>query len=75
MGAGALDGTPAGPAGQWVGDRSEDFVASTHGRDSVVRARMALDRDGSLLALETTVLANLGAYVSTVAPASLRRIT
>jgi aerobic carbon-monoxide dehydrogenase large subunit len=54
---------------KWIGDRSEDFVASTHGRDSVVRARVALDRDGRLLALETTVLANLGAYVSTVAPA------
>lgn len=54
---------------QWIGDRSEDFVASAHGRDSVVRARLALDRDGRLLALETKVLANLGAYVSTVAPA------
>jgi aerobic carbon-monoxide dehydrogenase large subunit len=54
---------------KWIADRSEDFVASTHGRDSVVRARVALDRDGRLLALETTVLANLGAYVSTVAPA------
>jgi len=54
---------------KWIGDRSEDFVASTHGRDSVARARIALDRDGRFLALETKVLANLGAYVSTVAPA------
>jgi carbon-monoxide dehydrogenase large subunit len=54
---------------KWIGDRSEDFVASTHGRDSVVRARIALDRDGRFVALETKVLANLGAYVSTVAPA------
>ena len=53
---------------QWIGDRSEDFVASAHGRDSLVRARLALDRDGRFLALETRVLANLGAYVSTVAP-------
>src|SRR5882724_10868565 len=53
---------------KWIGDRSEDFVASTHGRDSVVRARLALDRDGRFLALDTEVLANLGAYVSTVAP-------
>ena len=53
---------------KWIGDRSEDFVASAHGRDSVVRARLALDRDGRFLALDTTVLANLGAYVSTVAP-------
>jgi carbon-monoxide dehydrogenase large subunit len=53
---------------QWIGDRSEDFVASVHGRDSVIRARLALDRNGRFLALETKVLANLGAYVSTVAP-------
>jgi carbon-monoxide dehydrogenase large subunit len=53
---------------KWIGDRSEDFVASTHGRDSLIRARLALDRDGRFLALETKVLANLGAHVSTVAP-------
>jgi carbon-monoxide dehydrogenase large subunit len=53
---------------QWIGDRSEDFVASAHGRDSLIRARLALDRNGRFLALETKVLANLGAYVSTVAP-------
>ena len=52
----------------WIGDRGEDFAASAHGRDSVVRARLALDRDGRFLALGTEVLANLGAYVSTVAP-------
>src|SRR6267142_4358263 len=52
----------------WIGDRSEDFVGSAHGRDSLVRARLALDREGRFLALETRVLAHLGAYVSTVAP-------
>jgi carbon-monoxide dehydrogenase large subunit len=54
---------------KWIGERNEDFVASAHGRDSVVRARLALDRDGKFLALEAHVLANMGAYVSTVAPA------
>ena len=53
---------------KWIGDRSEDFAGSAHGRDSIVRARLALDRDGRFLALETKVLANMGAYVSTVAP-------
>ena len=52
----------------WIGDRSEDFTGSVHGRDSLIRARLALDRDGRFLALDTKVLANLGAYVSTVAP-------
>jgi carbon-monoxide dehydrogenase large subunit len=53
---------------KWIGDRSEDFVASVHGRDSVARARLALDRDGRFVALEARVLANMGAYLSTVAP-------
>jgi len=53
---------------KWISDRSEDFVASAHGRDSVIRARLALDRDGRFLALDAKVLANMGAYVSTVAP-------
>lgn len=53
---------------KWIGDRNEDFIASVHGRDSVVRARLALDRDGKFLALEAKILANMGAYVSTVAP-------
>jgi len=53
---------------QWIGDRSEDFLASVHGRDSVVRVRLALGGNGRFLALDTKVLANLGAYVSTVAP-------
>src|SRR5439155_3300472 len=51
----------------WIGDRSEDFTGSAHGRDSLVRARLAPDRDGRFLALETRALANLGAYVSAVA--------
>ncbi|WP_065755047.1 xanthine dehydrogenase family protein molybdopterin-binding subunit [Bradyrhizobium paxllaeri] len=54
---------------RWIGDRSEDFTGSAHGRDSLIRVRLGLDRDGRFLALETKVFANLGAYVSTVAPA------
>ena len=53
---------------KWIGDRNEDFLGSAHGRDSLVRARLALDKDGKFLALEAKVLANMGAYISTVAP-------
>ena len=53
----------------WIGDRSEDFTGSVHGRDSLMRARLALDSNGRFLALDTKVLANMGAYISTVAPA------
>ena len=47
---------------------ARNLLASVHGRDSLVRARLALDGDGKFLALEAKVLANMGAYVSTVAP-------
>lgn len=53
---------------KWIGDRSEDFVGSAHGRDSLARLRLALDGDGRFLALEARVFANMGAYISTVAP-------
>ncbi|MBI5319081.1 xanthine dehydrogenase family protein molybdopterin-binding subunit [Bradyrhizobium sp.] len=53
---------------QWIGERNEEFTGSVHGRDSLVRARLALDKDGKFLALEAHVLADMGAYVSTVAP-------
>ncbi len=52
----------------WIEDRSESFLASVHGRDSRVRARLALDRDGKFVGLEADVLADMGAYISTVAP-------
>jgi carbon-monoxide dehydrogenase large subunit len=52
----------------WIEDRSESFLASVHGRDSRVRARLALDADGRFLALDADVLADMGAYISTVAP-------
>lgn len=57
-----------GRAVRWIGDRNDDFIGSAHGRDSLVRARLALDSNGRFLALEAKVFANLGAYVSTVAP-------
>ena len=53
---------------KWIEERGEDFLASAHGRDSIIRARLALDRHGRFLGLETQVLANLGDYISTVAP-------
>jgi len=53
---------------KWIGERNEDFLGSAHGRDSFVRARLALDSRGRFLAFEAGVLANMGAYISTVAP-------
>ena len=55
---------------KWVEDRGEDFVSTAQGRDNVSRGRLALDRDGSFLALEVSTIAGLGAYMSGGGPGS-----
>ena len=53
---------------KWVGDRSEMFVADSHGRDNLTHAVLGLDARGRILALRVTTIANLGAYCSAVGP-------
>jgi len=55
---------------KWVEDRGEDFVSTAQGRDNVSRGRLALDRNGSFLALEVSTIAGLGAYMSGGGPGS-----
>jgi len=49
---------------KWRADRSENFLAEVHGRDSVVEAELALDAGHKFTALRMKSLANVGAYVS-----------
>ncbi len=49
---------------KWRAERSENFLAEVHGRDSVVEAELALDAGHKFTALRMTSLANVGAYVS-----------
>ena len=49
---------------KWVAERSESFVADTHARDNVSDVTLALDADGTFLALRVETLANLGARLS-----------
>ena len=53
---------------KWVGDRSEMFLADSHGRDNISRGALALDANGRILALKIETLANLGAYCTAVGP-------
>ncbi len=50
---------------KWISDRGEGFLSDTHGRDHVMRAELALDAEGKILALRVITTANIGAYVST----------
>ena len=54
---------------KWTCDRSEAFLSDAHGRDHVSHAELALDADGKFRGLRVRTLANMGAYLSTFAPA------
>jgi len=49
---------------KWCAERIDEFLAATHGRDVTSKAELALDRDGRVLALRVSSLANLGAYAT-----------
>jgi len=53
---------------KWTSDRSEAFLADTHGRDNITLGELAVDGDGLFLAIRTRNVANMGAYLSTFAP-------
>jgi aerobic carbon-monoxide dehydrogenase large subunit len=47
---------------KWTGERQEYFAADHQARDLAVHAELALDRDGSFLAMRGSNLVNQGAY-------------
>jgi aerobic carbon-monoxide dehydrogenase large subunit len=54
---------------KWTSTRSEAFLSDAHGRDHVTHAELALTADGRFRGLRVRTLANMGAYLSTFAPA------
>jgi len=53
---------------KYTGDRSEMFLADSHGRDNLTQATAGFDNDGRLTALRVETTANLGAYCSAAGP-------
>ena len=47
---------------KWIEDRQESFRTMTQGRGQRARLRAAVKRDGTVLAVEADILADLGAY-------------
>ena len=47
---------------KWIEDRSEAFVATTHGRDLICDVDLAAKRDGTVLGLKMRIVADIGAY-------------
>lgn len=54
---------------KWTSTRSEAFVTDCHGRDHITKAEMGFDTEGNVVGLRINTVANLGAYLSTFAPA------
>ncbi|WP_270936438.1 xanthine dehydrogenase family protein molybdopterin-binding subunit [Falsiroseomonas oryzae] len=53
---------------KWTDERSGSFLSDAHGRDHEVEAELALDAEGRFLAVRLTSFANMGAWLSPVAP-------
>ena len=53
---------------KWTETRSENYQATTHGRDHVQDVELAGTKDGTITGLRCTVHAGMGAYMSTAAP-------
>lgn len=49
---------------KWTCERSEAFLSDYQGRDLEVEAELALDADGTFLAIRGTNISNLGAYAA-----------
>ena len=54
---------------KWTSTRTEAFLTDAHGRDHVTKAEMGFDADGKITALRVNTYANMGAYLSSFAPA------
>ena len=48
---------------KWVEERSEHFLATTHGRDQVADLEVAFGDDGVITAIRGRILGNMGAYL------------
>jgi len=53
---------------KWTETRSENMVATHHGRDHIQDVELAVTNEGKILGLRVTILANMGAYLQIITP-------
>lgn len=53
---------------KWTETRSEDMVATHHGRDQIQDVEIASTKDGKILGLKVDLIANMGAYLQIITP-------
>jgi carbon-monoxide dehydrogenase large subunit len=54
---------------KWTETRSEDYLATIHGRDHITDMEIGATKDGVITGLKVKTLANMGAYLQLDAPA------
>ena len=55
---------------KWTSDRSEAFVSDYQGRDLIIRAAVAFDAEGRILAMDHQLIGNVGAHAVSYVPMS-----
>jgi aerobic carbon-monoxide dehydrogenase large subunit len=55
---------------RWTAERTESFLTDAHGRDHVTKIEVGAKKDGEIVAIRTTTLANVGAYLSNFSTAT-----
>lgn len=53
---------------KWMETRTENFIATTHGRDHISDVEVGVKNDGTVTGLRVKTYANLGGATSTIAP-------
>lgn len=53
---------------KWMETRTENYIATTHGRDHITELEVGAKSDGTITALKVNTYANLGGEISTIAP-------
>jgi carbon-monoxide dehydrogenase large subunit len=53
---------------KWVEERSENYLATHHGRDQIQQIELAADADGTIKGYRIKILANMGAYLQIITP-------
>ena len=54
---------------KWIESRRENAAATTHGRDQVGYYEIALNNDGTLLAIKSRTISDIGSYLQLLTPA------
>lgn len=58
-------GTPI----KWIESRRENVAATIHGRDQIAHYEVAVNKDGTILAIRSLTIADIGSYLQLLTPA------